>query len=158
MELHLLMFKQCRCFALILFLIAIGASQGMTQQADSDWYIGKQIKNVEFEGLATVESKDLQEIVDPFVGQPFELDMFFEMQTALYATELFESLEADASEGDPDRSNVIIRWSVKERPTIEEVIVAGNRRLREGQIIGVMVSKVGTILNTRQIDRDVEAI
>ncbi len=130
----------------------------MTQQADSDWYIGKQIKNVEFEGLATVESKDLQEIVDPFVGQPFELDMFFEMQTALYATELFESLEADASEGDPDRSNVIIRWSVKERPTIEEVIVAGNRRLREGQIIGVMVSKVGTILNTRQIDRDVEAI
>ena len=146
------------CLGLVLLLLVIVASSGMTQQADSDWYISKKIKNVEFVGLSTVEEDELQEIVDSFLGQPFELQMFFEMQTALYATELFESLEADALEGDADRSTVIIRWSVKERPTIEEVIIEGNQRLRDGQILGVMVSEAGTILNTHKFEQDLEAI
>ena len=137
---------------------AVAQQAGDEQQANDDWFIGKPIKAVEFIGLATVDERDLRSIVEPYLQQPFEDGLFFEMQGALYATELFESLTADAADGDEERSTVIVRWSVQERPTIDEIIIEGHRRLRDGQIRNVMVSAPDTILNTRQVDEDLKAI
>lgn len=147
------------CRALLLLLVPLLATvPGVTQQAEDEWYIGKPIYDVEFVGLATVEESELRSIVEPYLGQLFELELFFEMQGALYATELFESIEADAAEGDAERSSVIVRWLVKERPTIEEIIIEGHRRLREGQLLDAMASEPDAIMNVRQIEEDLKAI
>lgn len=139
--------------AALLFLAVPGAAQ----QGD-EWYFGKPIRAVEFDGLATVDAGDLRPIVDPYLERPFELDLFYEMQAALYATELFESLEADAAEGDDDRSTVVVRWSVRERPTIDEIVIDGERRIRESQILDAMQSKLDTILISRRLEADLDAI
>ena len=133
------------------------AVPGAAQQGD-EWYFGKPIRAVEFDGLATVDAGDLRPIVDPYLERPFELDLFYEMQAALYATELFESLEADAAEGDDDRSTVVVRWSVRERPTIDEIVIDGERRIRESQILDAMQSKLDTILISRRLEADLDAI
>lgn len=133
------------------------AVPGAAQQGD-EWYFGKPIRAVEFDGLATVDQGDLRPIVDPYLERPFELDLFYEMQAALYATELFESLEADAAEGDDDRSTVVVRWSVRERPTIDEIVIEGESRIRESQLLDVMQSKLDTILISGRLEEDLDKI
>ena len=138
--------------ALLLLAAVPGAAQ------DREWYYGKPIRAVEFAGLVTVGEGDLRPIVDPYLEQPFELDLFYEMQAALYATELFESLEATAAEGDDERATVTVRWSMRERPTIDEIVIDGERRLRESQIIGAMQSEPDAILIDGRLEDDLDAI
>ena len=137
--------------------LLLAAVPGAAQQGD-EWYFGKPIRAVEFAGLVTVEEGDLRPIVEPYLDRAFELDLFYEMQSALYATELFESLEAVADEGDDDRATVVVRWSMQERPTVDEVVVEGNRRIRESQILAAMESEQDEILIPGRLDQDLDEI
>ncbi len=137
--------------------LLLAAVPGAAQQG-GEWYYGKPIRSVEFVGLVTVDEGDLRPIVDPYLDRSFELALFYEMQSALYATELFESLEATAVEGDDDRSTVVVRWSMQERPTIDEIVIEGERRLRESQILGAMQSEPDAILISGQLEEDLDAI
>ncbi|MCY4372255.1 MAG: outer membrane protein assembly factor BamA, partial [Spirochaetaceae bacterium] len=143
--------------AAVLLAAVPATAQEAAQQGD-DWFYGKPIRAVEFVGLDTVAEDDLRPIVAPYLGEPFELDLYFEMEGALYATELFESLEADAAEGDEQRSTVIVRVSVRERPTIDDIVIEGERRIREGQILNAMASEPDSILNSRRLEEDLDAI
>lgn len=144
--------------ALALLLAAIPLAAQQSEQQARQWYVGKPIRAVEFVGLDTVDEGDLRPIVDPYVGRPFEWIPYFEMEGALYATELFESLEADAVEGDEEASTVIVRLSVRERPTIDDIAIEGEHRIRESQIRNVMGSEPETILNSRRLAEDLDAI
>ena len=148
--------------AVAVLLAAVpGTAQQPEQQSEQParaWYFGKPIRAVEFLGLDTVDEGDLRPIVDPYLGQPFELELYFEMEGALYATELFEVLEADADEGDEEGSTVIVVLSVRERPTIADIVIEGERRIREGQILNVMATEADTILNSGRLDEDLDAI
>lgn len=143
--------------ALTVAVLLLAAAPCAAQQ-DGEWYYGKPIRAVEFAGLVTVDEGDLRPIVDPYLERPFELDLFYEMQAALYATELFESLEATAVESGDDRATVTVRWSMRERPTIDQIVIEGERRLRESQIIGAMQSEPDAILISRQLEEDLDAI
>ncbi len=148
--------------ALAVLLAAVpGTAQQPEQQSEQParvWYFGKPIRTVEFLGLETVDEAELRPIVDPYLGQPFELELYLEMEGALYATELFERLEADAEEGDEQGSTVIVLLSVRERPTIDDIVIEGERRIREGQILNVMASEADTILNSGRLEEDLDAI
>ena len=144
--------------AVALLLAAMPGTAQQPEQQAGEWFIGKPIRAVEFVGLDTVDEGELRPIVDPYLGQPFEFELYFEMEGALYATELFEVLEADAAEGDEERSTVIVRLSVQERPTIADIVIEGERRIREGQILNVMATEADTILNSGRLDEDLDAI
>ena len=139
-------------------LAAVPATAQQSAQQGDNWFDGKPIRAVEFVGLDTVDEGDLRPIVAPYLGQPFELELYLEMEGALYATELFERLEADAAEGDEQRSTVIVRVSVRERPTIDDIVIEGERRIREGQILNAMASEPDSILNSRRLEEDLDAI
>ena len=89
--------------AVAVLLAAMPGTAQQPEQQAGEWFIGKPIRAVEFVGLDTVDEGELRPIVDPYLGQPFEFELYFEMEGALYATELFEVLEADAAEGDEER-------------------------------------------------------
>ena len=144
--------------AVALLLAAMPGTAQQPEQQAGEWFIGKPIRAVEFVGLDTVDEGELRPIVDPYLGQPFEYELYFEMEAALYATELFEVLEADAADGDEERSTVIVRLSVQERPTIADIVIEGERRIREGQILNVIASEADTILNSGRLDEDLDAI
>ncbi len=144
--------------ALLLAAVPLAAQQAGEAQQPGAWYFGKPIREVEFEGLVTVDESELRPIVAPYLDQPFDLDLFREMEAALYATELFRSLGADAAEGDDERSTVIVRVSVREHPTIDAIVIEGDRRIRESQIRNVMASEPEAILSSRRLEADVEAI
>lgn len=137
--------------SLVLLFCALGLG------AQQDWYIGKQILDFRFVGLRTVSENELRPIVRPYVGTAFSLERFLEIQEKLYALDYFESIEANALQGEGGRS-VIIEFTVKEKPTVAQIIVEGNRQLRRTELMDKILLKKDDMVTQMQVNADAEAI
>ena len=144
--------------ALIAVLLAGLVGVASVSAQDDDWYVGKPIAGVQFSGLRHVAESDLRAIVDPYVEQVFTLDLFWQLQGKLYATDLFESLESNAVAADDARSAVIIEFQVQERPLIAEIELVGNRRVRSTEILEVMELARGDVFDPIRLDTDEAAV
>jgi outer membrane protein insertion porin family len=120
--------------------------------------MGKPIADFTFIGLDTVSENELVPLVRPYIGTEFSLEVFWEIQETLYALDYFESIEANAEPGDDAQQSVIIAFTVKEKPSVEEVVVEGNRRLRRGEILEKVLIAPGDMVTDVQADLDAMAI
>ena len=125
--------------------------------AQEEWYIGKPIKDFSFVGLKTVSENELRPIVRPYIGSPFTIELFLEIQEKLYALDSFESIESNALQGDGEQ-NVIVEFRVKEKPTVADIIVEGNRQLRRNEILDKVLLKKGDMVTQTQVNADADAI
>ena len=123
------------------------------EQAD-DWYLDKPIARIRFLGLRHVVEGELRPIVRPYLERPFTLDLFWELQGKLYATDLFESLESNAVAADADQSAVIIEFLVQERPLVSSIEVTGNQRVRNAEILEVMGLARGDVFDPIKLNAD----
>jgi outer membrane protein insertion porin family len=139
----------------ILIVLLCCASRAFAQD---DWYLGKPIADFQFLGLESVSEAELRPVVRPYIGQDFSLETFFEIQDKLYALDYFELIEANAEPGDAERSSVIVQFRVKEKPTVEDIVVEGNRRLRRGEILDRVLLKKGDMVSQAQATLDAQAI
>jgi len=126
--------------------------------SEDDWYIGKPIKDFKFAGLETVSPNELRPIVRPYIGKKFTLDLFWDIQGQLYALDYFESIESNAKPGDSEKNTVIVEFIVKERPTVSEIEIQGNNKIRSSEILDKVVLKKGDMINETKIKADEEAI
>jgi len=126
--------------------------------AQDEWYMGKPIADFIFVGLDTVAENELLPLVRPYIGAEFTLEVFWEIQETLYALDYFEAIEANAEPGDDARESVIIAFTVQEKPTVEEVAVEGNRRLRKAEILENVLIAPGDMVTDIQADLDAQAI
>jgi outer membrane protein insertion porin family len=126
--------------------------------AQEEWYLGKPISDIRFVGLQTVTRSELEPVVRSYIGQEFTLDTFFQIQDKLYALDYFESIEANAEPGDPERTSVIVEFRVKEKPTVSQITVEGNRRLRRSEILDRVILKKGDMVSQTQANLDAQAI
>ena len=144
--------------ALVVLISGIGGGVMLYAQSGDDWYVGKPIADVRFTGLRHVAASDLREIVQPYVEQVFTLDLFWELQGRLYATDLFESLESNAVAVDDEQSAVIVEFLVQERPVVGSVDLDGNQRIRDTELLEVMDLSRGDVFDPIKLDADEAAI
>ena len=128
------------------------------QDQAADWYLDKPIVDVRFVGLRHVAEADLRAIFQPYLEQPFTLDLFWELQGKLYATDLFASLESNAVAPDGDRSAVIIEFVAQERPLVGAIAVTGNRNVRRSDILEAMSLAPGDVFDPITLDADRAAV
>ncbi len=145
-----------RLLALIL-LIVIPLSVAVAQ-SDSQWYVGKPIKNIVFTGLVHVKRSDLEGIINPFIGKDFSDTLFWDLQSKLYALDYFEQFTPNAEPGDPQKSSVIINFQVVERPIVSEIKITGNTHIRNSDILGAVTLKKDDIINKTKLKNDTDAI
>jgi outer membrane protein insertion porin family len=152
-----------RCAGLLLVVVFILCALPLSAQ--EEWYMGKPIADFTFVGLDTVSENELLPLVRPYIGMEFNLEVFWEIQETLYALDYFESIEANAEPGDDARESVIIEFSVQEKPSVEAIVLEGNRRLRKGEILdnvliaqGDMVREMDLYLEKGYIDASVKAV
>jgi outer membrane protein insertion porin family len=126
--------------------------------AQDEWYMGKPIVDIIFNGLDTVSENELFPLVRPYIGDDFDLEIFWEIQESLYALDYFESIEANAEPGDDARESVIISFTVQEKPTVEGIVLEGNRRLRKGEILENVLITAGDMVTDIQAELDAQAI
>jgi outer membrane protein insertion porin family len=141
--------KSLACLFLLFCALGIGAQD--------EWYIGKPIKDFSFVGLKTVTENELRPIVRPYIGSPFTMELFWEIQGKLYALDYFESIESNALPGDGEQ-NVLVEFTVKEKPTVAEIVLEGNRQLRRSEILDKVLLKKGDMVTQTQVNADADAI
>jgi outer membrane protein insertion porin family len=142
------------CLALGIALTAGAAAQ----DAESDWYLNKPIKEFTFSGLVTVKEGDLQAVLKPYIGEKYTSDLLIEIQAKLYALDYFESLVASAAPGDDARSTLIIQFAAKERPSVVAIEVSGNASVHTNEITDKILIKKGDLSNQSRLLADVEAV
>ncbi|WP_306698630.1 POTRA domain-containing protein, partial [Treponema endosymbiont of Eucomonympha sp.] len=111
-----------RRFFAVLFLISAAALSAQTE----DWYYGKIIKAVEFEGWHNVKSADLDGVIKPFVGKPFTDGLYSDLTGCLYALDYFDDINPTAHPADSTRETVRLSFAVTERPVVSKLLFSGN--------------------------------
>ena len=139
-----------------LFIIILPLS--LSAQDSADWYMGKEIREIQFEGLTNFSVNDLLGITEQYIGKTFTDELFMELQAKIYALDYFEEIIPNAVPGDEEYESVIIRFDVKEKPVVSEIRILGNQTLRKGEILDVVLLKNGDMVNKTKIRLDAESI
>jgi len=148
------------CLARMVFVtlaLFYGAGWGIAQQRE-EWYQGKPIKDIVFTGLRHVKAAELEGLMEPYKGQPFDDSLFWEIQGKLYALEYFELINPSAVPADFTRNEVILRFAVTERPTVSRINFTGNSGVRRNELLDAVTIKVNDVVNQAKIHVDEQAI
>jgi len=143
---------------LILLILVFTTRTAGAQTLEENWYMGKPIRDIVFKGLSAVSMNELSGIIEPYKGKQFTDELFWELQSSLYALDYFESITPNALPGDPARNSVIIEFTVEERPVVGEIQFRGNRKVRTGDLLDVVLIKTGDLVNTAKLKVDEEAV
>lgn len=130
---------------LIAFLLCFVCSFVTAQEDDSDWFWGKTISEVSFEGLRGVKRSELTGITNNFVGKAFTEELFNEALDKLYALAYFEEIEPYAKHDPRSRERVILVFSVKEHPVISSISFMGNKKIRNNELREAVSIKTGDV-------------
>ncbi|MDR0312113.1 MAG: outer membrane protein assembly factor BamA [Treponema sp.] len=140
------------------FFLILAAASSVFAQESGDWYQGKPIRNIVFEGLNHVDASELEGIVGPFINRNFTDDLYYELLGRLYALEFFETINPTAMRADSYGNDVIIRFQVTERPIISRIVFSGNSGLRTRDIQDVISLKLQDVATQIKLRMDEIAI
>ncbi|MFQ3548009.1 MAG: outer membrane protein assembly factor BamA [Termitinemataceae bacterium] len=146
-----------RVVSIILCLVTFVTTMTFAQTS-GEWYMGKPIKNITFEGLRHVKESELEGIVSPYIGRLFNDNLFWELQGRLYALEYFDVISPSAVPVDQTGSAVILKFTVQEKPVVSSVDFVGNSGLRKNELLDVVTVKVNDVVNSLKLRADEEAI
>ncbi|MFZ2780718.1 MAG: outer membrane protein assembly factor BamA [Rectinemataceae bacterium] len=135
----------------VLFLIA---AQALFAQADPDWFWNKPIASVQWVGLHGADANELDSLIKDYTGKAFTEELWLDLQAKLYALDWFETIESVALPSDSSNSKLVLRFTVKEKPSVTAVKISGNERVRTAELLDVVVTKPGTIYNPSRADLD----
>jgi outer membrane protein insertion porin family len=127
-------------------------------QESEEWYLGKPIRNVVFEGLNHVKMSELEGIIAPFLGRAFSDEVFWELQGRIYALEYFEAISPSAVPADSSGAEVVIRFVVTERPVVSRISFVGNSGLRRSELMDTITLKVNDVANQLKLKADEMAL
>jgi len=144
-----------RVFAFLLFLPAVLC---FPQSNEDEWYQGKPIREIVFNGLKNISMSQLEGLINPYKGQNFNDTVFLEIMGKLYALEYFEHIDPSLHRGNTEGSEVLIRFTITERPIVARINFIGNTGLRRNELLDTISSKVSDIYNQAKVRVDIEAL
>jgi len=149
-------------FTFVALLLALSAvfcfSQESPADRPSDWYQGKPIRDIRFEGNKHVRPADLESTIELYKGKPFSDDLFRELMERLNALEYFELITPMAVPADPAGNEVIFVFRVVERPVVSKITFVGNSEVKRRELADVISTKTNEVANTMLITADETAI
>ena len=144
---------------LALALVAAFAVAGSSaQETAEEWFWNKPIASVQWEGIKKANRNELDALLRNYTGKPFTQDLWLEMQSKLYELDWFESIEPQALPAADSGSQLILRFVVKEKPSLLSIRVSGNSGLRTSDVLGAISAKSGDIYNSVKANLDDVAI
>jgi outer membrane protein insertion porin family len=121
------------------------APQAAAPQAEADWFWGKPIASVEWEGIVHADKRELDSTTRNYIGKAFTEDLWLEIQSKVYELDWFEKIDPTAVPTDSSKTKVTIKISVTEKPAIEAVRASGNSGLKSSDILDAVTEKAGEI-------------
>ncbi len=120
--------------------------------AEDAWYAGKTLRKYELNGIKNISLKEVKNVLDYYVGQPFTDDSFSEMQKRINLVEGVDYLSASVSSMDND-DEVCLSLTFHELPLISEVTYEGNDKVKSTDITsGLKNYSAGNFIDTTNIN------
>ncbi|NIZ19568.1 outer membrane protein assembly factor BamA [Entomospira culicis] len=110
----------------ILFLFTI---QQVLFAQDASEAVGKTISDIRMNGLVNYKATEFKGIFSSYIGRAFDFDLLTRIETDLFATGYFSSVEAFADQVS-DPGNLILVFNVVEIPLIQEIRFRGGARFK----------------------------
>ncbi|MDR3300995.1 MAG: outer membrane protein assembly factor BamA [Spirochaetaceae bacterium] len=145
-------------FFAFFFDFSFWASAQSAAGASGSWYLGKPIRNIVFVGLHHVKQADLDGVIEPYLGRALSDEIFWELQGRLYGLEYFEQISPAAVPADDSGSEVILRFTITERPVISRINFQGNSGLRAGDLRDAITIKANDVFNETKVRIDEQAV
>lgn len=123
---------------LILSVVAVNAE---AQQ-------GPLVKQIDIQGNTKVETAAIRQKIGIKVGDPFTTEQVRKDVEALFQTGYFDDVTVQA---EPLEGGLHLTYVVKEKPTIREVRIIGNKELKEETIRERIELASGTIVNAQAV-------
>ncbi len=127
------------------FFVSVFLSAVFAQSDDSDWFWGKEISSVSFEGLHSVKRSDVSGVTNPFIGKAFTDELYNEILDRLYALAYFEEIEPFAKHDPRNKDKILLVFSVKEHPMISSISFKGNKKIRNNELREAVSIKTGDV-------------
>ncbi|MDR2143342.1 MAG: outer membrane protein assembly factor BamA [Treponema sp.] len=144
-----------RTFFAVILIVCVGFP--CFSQA-ADWYKGKPIKDIVFDGLNHVRASELESTVESFRGKIFSDELFLDLQSRIYALDLFETITPTTIPADPQGSEVILQFKVIKLPVISRITFVGNSGVKRRELMDAISVKVNDVANQMLVRADEEAI
>ena len=144
-------------FAAFLLIITVFCF-AQAESPSPDWYQGKPIRDIRFEGLVHIKKSEMEGAIESYRGKIFTYELFMELQGRLYALEYFEFITPTAIPADQAGNEVILIFKVAERPTISKITFIGNSGVKRRDLTDAISSKVNDVANSMLISADESAI
>jgi len=149
-------------FTFVALLLAVSAvfcfSQESSADRPSDWYQGKPIRDIRFEGNKHIKKAELDSTTESYRGKPFSDNLFRELMDRLNALEYFELITPTAVPADPAGNEVIFVFRVVERPVVSKITFLGNVGVKRRELMDVISTKVNDVANNMTIRSDEAAV
>lgn len=113
------------------------------------------IADVGISGNQRIESDAIKLVIKAAPGQLYVPRKIPEDIKAIYAMGYFDDIRADVNDV-PDGKAII--FTVKEKPTIRQILIRGNKVIEEVDITESIDISLGSILNTFKVEANVDAI
>ena len=133
-------------FVLSVFLACVTFFVALPAFSQSDWYYGKPIKDVTFEGLKNIKKSDLEGVTSSFIGKEFSDEVFSDLLNRIFALNYFEDVNPQAV-GDSSAKTVTIKLQVVELPIVSKIKFDGNNRVRSSELKDAISTKDKDIYN-----------
>lgn len=128
-----------------LALLALYAPAQEDQKTSADWYWGKPLVSVQWDGVVHADKRELESSVKRYIGKAFTAELWMDIQSTLYELDWFESFDPSALPSDQEKSGVILKFRVVEKPSIEAIRVVGNSGVKTSDILDAISEKAGDI-------------
>lgn len=152
------MFLNWKKLAKVLVFVSLIFSVSSVFAEDENWFWGKPISQIAFQGLNSVKKSDVLSITNNFIGKSFTEDVYNEMLDRLYSLAYFEEVEPFAKHDPSNKDKVLLVFSVKEHPQISSITFRGNKKIRNNELREAIALKAGDIYIENNVLMDERAI
>lgn len=129
----------------VLFFLAAAVFPSFSQSENDDWFWGKTVSEISFEGLRSVKKSELAGVTNSFIGKSFDEQFYNDILDRLYALAYFEEIEPYAKRDpkNPDKINLV--FTVKEHAVVASIDFKGNKKIRNNELRDTVSMKTGDV-------------
>lgn len=122
-----------------------------------DWWNGKTITAIKYDGLENVSSKSVDSIVSKYIGQQYSAELYSALSESLYDAPWLSYFYGEA-QAEGDDMNLVLLLHIFENPKVEAIDINGNSKLKRKTILDAQSITVDSYVRVINFDSDAEDI
>ncbi|MCK9230291.1 MAG: outer membrane protein assembly factor BamA [Syntrophales bacterium] len=130
-------------------------SRNLVEEVLFRLFAAQRVAEVRFEGNRRIEEGAILNVIQSVKGTLFSQRLLSEDIRSIYGMGFFSDVAASVEDSTEGR---VITFTVTERPRIAQILIEGNRKIKENDIRDVISAKTRQMFNPERVNTDAENI